>query len=152
MGVPGYSVAGKFGATYGWNPDVGWEVVADPLSKKDFDKAKKTQKAINDIGTEAATGSVDADPTGSEGHAGPPGGENETSPDVSPSHGDQEHGGGPDQDDGPEADAGGVGGTDNDADGDDTGVAKGGLIKRKPRNKKRGGRKRKKRGGLGSPK
>lgn len=32
------------------------------------------------------------------------------------------------------------------------GIAKGGLIKRKPRNKKRGGRKRKKRGGLGSRK
>jgi len=168
MGVPGYSVAGPLGATYGWNNDFGWEVVADPLSTKDLDKAKQKQDSINQIGTEAAAvGAVDVDPSGSEGLAGPPGGQNEPSPNQSPSpsFGDQEYGGGPDQDDGPEADGGAVGGTDNDADGDDTGgpdgegegedggpegIAKGGLIKRKPRNKKRGGRKRKKRGGLGS--
>ena len=171
MGVPGYSVAGKFGATYGWNDEFGWEVVGDKLSEKDLDKAKQKQNSINQIGTEAAAvGAVDVDPTGSEGLAGPPGGQNEPSPTQSPSHGDQEHGGGPDQDDGPEADGGAVGGGDDGTGSDDTGpgggdtgpdgddgaegvgAAKGGLIKRKPRNKKRGGRKRKKRGGLGSRK
>tara|TARA_R110001606_G_scaffold190600_1_gene338594 strand:+ start:227 stop:1906 length:1680 start_codon:yes stop_codon:yes gene_type:complete len=168
-GVPGYSVAGKFGATYGWNDEFGWEVTVDPITQEINPKAiQAVIDPIADRSNEAGQiGAVDVDPTGSEGLAGPPGGQNEPSPtqSPSPSFGDQEFGGGPDQDDGPEADGGAVGGTDNDADGDDTGgpdgegegedggpegIAKGGLIKRKPRNKKRGGRKRKKRGGLGS--
>ena len=171
-GVPGYSVGGRFGPTYGWNDVVGWEVTLDPITQEINPKdIQAVVDPIADRATEAGqVGAPDVDPTGSEGLAGGVGGVNEgpaPSQNQSPSFGDQEHGGGPDQDDGPEADGGAVGGTDNDADGDDTGgpdgegegedggpegIVKGGLIKRKPRNKKRGGRKRKKRGGLGSRK
>lgn len=47
MGVPGYSVSGPLGATYGWNDDLGrYEVVADELTKTDPNKGKKTSQNI----------------------------------------------------------------------------------------------------------
>ena len=186
MGVPGYSVTGRFGATYGWNDIHGWEVVAGKISEIDPNKAKtKTQQITQSVvetmqmmddpaiadrmgpgpqSAEDAMGiddAADAEAAGAGTAAGTAG---TGGPDSS---GDGHDGtdGGNDGSDAADAAADAAdaadtgeapGGTDNDGDNDGPSAGddynKGGLINRKPPSKKRGGRKRKKRGGLGSRK
>jgi hypothetical protein len=174
QGVPGFSVAGTFGATYGWNDELGeFEVVADKLTPTDVNKAKTTsQKMAQNAKSHVSAGFTvdevededdiaDIDDPGFDQSA-------TTAPDFDPNDlgDDAQADAEADVDDAEATSAEEAGAGDGSSTGDDSGnetedgddgaegvgAAKGGLIKRKPRNKKRGGRKRKKRGGLGSRK
>jgi hypothetical protein len=174
QGVPGFSVAGTFGATYGWNDELGeCEVVADKLTPTDVNKAKTTsQKMAQNAKSHVSAGFTvdevededdiaDIDDPGFDQSA-------TTAPDFDPNDlgDDAQADAEADVDDAEATSAEEAGAGDGSSTGDDSGnetedgddgaegvgAAKGGLIKRKPRNKKRGGRKRKKRGGLGSRK
>ncbi len=173
QGVPGYSVAGPLGATYGWNDEIGWEVVADKLTPTDVNKAKITSQKMAQNAKSSVSAGFTVDEVEDEDDIADiddPGFDQSatTAPDFDPNDlgDDAQADAEADVDDAEatsaeEAGAGDGSSTGDDGgneteDGDDgaegVGAAKGGLIKRKPRNKKRGGRKRKKRGGLGSRK
>ena len=145
---------GRFGATRNALGEVTWGSKTSKVSKTDIEKAKALQRDFlqeikarargrDQLGAAGITDEVeDEDDIADIDHP-----DFDQSATTAPDYSD------PDDDDAAaDAEAAGVGGTDNDADGDDTGVARGGLIKRKPRSKKRGGRKKNKRGGLGSRK